>query len=169
MRKLVDAHATQREERLVLAVRFQHDDRDVRVLEVLDGWPGENDDPLFSSELGSTSDLVLPGKLHLLLGSPPQVRSALARNDPSLDPIRKDGIVIFPSTEADDIVQALGVRVGARTGQQEAREVFVAPLEPEQRATPEERAALLRSWQPSQPASRSIRERSWRWSAGAQP
>jgi len=148
VRKLVDAHVTQREERLVLAVRFQHDDRDVRVLEVLDGWPGENDEPLFSSEFGSTSDLILPGKLHLLLGSPPQVRSALARRDPSLDPVRADGVVVFRTTEADDIVQALGVRVGATTGQQAAREAFVASLEQDHRATPEERAELLRLWRP---------------------
>ena len=146
VQKLVEAHATRRDERLVLAVRFQHDDQDVHVLELLDGWPGEADDALLPMDFAPTSDLLFPGTIHLLLGSPAQLRAALARRDDVLDPIRLDGAVVMRTHEADDIIEALGARERATSGQQAAREAFVGALEPNQRASAEEKEALLRSW-----------------------
>jgi hypothetical protein len=148
VQKLVDAHATRRDERLVLALRFQHEDRDVHLLEILDGWPGGDDDPLSPMEFAPTADLLFPGMIQLLIGSPAQIRAALARGDDVLGPVRLDGSVVVRSHEADDVIAALGARERATSGQQAARQAFVAGLDPEQRATANEKEEILRSWRP---------------------
>jgi hypothetical protein len=88
VRDLVRAHAERTEEPLVLAVRYGAEDRDVYLLEVLDGFPGGDDDAPFVTEFGPSAELLILGKLHLTLLSPAQLRSAIGRGDALLAKVR---------------------------------------------------------------------------------
>ena len=80
--QLIKAHCERTDEPLILAVRYNQDEPDdIHLLEVLDGFPGGEDDELMETEFERSANLMIMGKLHLVLGSPAQVRAAVARGD----------------------------------------------------------------------------------------
>lgn len=100
LRNLVDAHARRADEPLLLAVRFGLDDpEDLHLLEVLDGFPGGDDDPLFTTEFPPSAELVIFGRLHLTLATPAQLRAALRRGDDIIRAVRSDGEVLYPDAQ----------------------------------------------------------------------
>jgi hypothetical protein len=115
MRRLVEAHAVRDDEPLVLAVRFQRDDlQDLHLLEVLANFPGGDSDALLETEFQPSADLVILGKLHLVLASPAQLHAAIARGDAVIGQVTHDSEVLFPrgpaTGEANDLLRALGLR-----------------------------------------------------------
>ena len=81
--KLLEAHRQRVDQPLVLAIRFHGDvAEDIHLLEVLENSPGEDEDGLFETDFAPSADLVMLGKLHLVLASPGQLRTALKRRDP---------------------------------------------------------------------------------------
>ena len=112
VRRLVAAHRRRRDERLVLAVRFDQDDStgDVHLLEVLDRFPGGDEDELLVTEFAPSASLIIVGKLHLVLGSPAQVLSALKRGD-AVTAAVQGGAVVFDdgSREAARLKKELGL------------------------------------------------------------
>jgi hypothetical protein len=102
VKELVEAHTTRKDEPLVLAVRYRRDDPDgdVYLLEVLDGFPGGDDDELLVTAFEPSPQLRILGKLHLALGSPAQIRAAVRRDDALVADLRK-GAVVFDAASAD--------------------------------------------------------------------
>ena len=107
--ELVAAHQKRTDEPLVLAIRYKLDDEDIHLLEVLEGFPGGDDDELLVTEFGPSANLIIIGKLHLILGSPAQVRSAVTRGDALV--AGQGGEVVFDNgnTEAAELKKALGL------------------------------------------------------------
>jgi hypothetical protein len=112
VRRLIVAHASRTDEPLVLAVRFREGDAtNIHLFEVLEGFPGDDDEPLFRTEFGPSAELVIAGKLELVLGSAAQLRSAIDRGDPLIEELRA-GTVLHASPErgAADLLRSLGSR-----------------------------------------------------------
>lgn len=100
VRELVDAHRLRKEEPLLLAVRYDLDHpTDIHLLEVLDGFPGGESDELMVTEFERSAQLMILGKLRLVLGSPAQLRAAIRRNDPEISKVKK-GKVVFAGRTA---------------------------------------------------------------------
>lgn len=74
---LVDAHAKLKRSPLVLAVRYRQKGLDVHLLEVIEGFPGADEDPPFTTELAPNERFLILGKLYLTLSSPAQLRHAI--------------------------------------------------------------------------------------------
>ena len=112
VRQLVAAHQQRTDEPLILAVRYGLDDPKghIHLLEVLDRFPGADDDELLVTEFGPSANLLIVGALHLALGSPAQVRSAAKRRD-LIAIAAKDGQVVFDdgSAQAADLKRELGL------------------------------------------------------------
>lgn len=110
VRQLVDAHRQRTDEPLVLAVRYNLGDPNghIHLLEVLDQFPGADDDELLVTEFGPSANLLIVGDLHLALGSPAQVQSAAKRGDP-IAMAARDGEVVFDdgSAKAADLRREL--------------------------------------------------------------
>jgi hypothetical protein len=109
--ELVAAHKQRADEPLVLAVRFNlADAQDIQLLEVLDGFPGGDDDELLHTEFEPSAQLRVLGKLHLTLGSPAQVESAVRRGGASVERFR-NGVVVHDdgSQRAAELKRALGL------------------------------------------------------------
>ena len=102
VRQLVAAHRQRTDDPLVLAVRYKLDDPsgDIHLLEVLDGFPGGDEDELLVTEFGPSANLIIVGRLHLVLGSPAQVRSALERGNPIMKAVQC-GKVVFDDGGAE--------------------------------------------------------------------
>lgn len=100
--QLVAAHRQRTEEPLILAIRFGLDDPkgDVHLLEVLDQFPGGDEDELLVTEFEPSASLIIVGKLQLVLGSPAQVRSALERGDAITTAVR-GGKVVYDNYGAE--------------------------------------------------------------------
>lgn len=88
--ELVDAHAKLKRTPLVLAVRYRHKGLDVHLLEVIEGFPGADEDPPFTTELGPNERFLILGKLYLTLSSPAQLQHAikLSTKRSALTPVR---------------------------------------------------------------------------------
>jgi hypothetical protein len=112
VRQLVAAHRQMTDEPLILAVRYSLDDPKghIHLLEVLDRFPGADDDELLVTEFGPSANLLIVGDLHLALGSPAQVRSATKRRDP-VSMAAKGGEVVFDdgSVQAAELKRELGL------------------------------------------------------------
>ena len=110
VRQLIAAHRQRTEEPLILAVRYNLDGGDIYLLEVLDGFPGGDEDELLFTEFGPSANLIIVGRLHLVLGSPAQVRFALERDDNQIKEAVKCGKVVFDdgSAEATRLKKAVG-------------------------------------------------------------
>ena len=112
VRQLVTAHRQMTDEPLVLAVRYNLDDAKghIHLLEVLDQFPGADDDELLITTFGPSANLLIVGDLHLALGSPAQVQSAAKRRDPTIVAASK-GEVVFDdgSAKATGLKQDLGL------------------------------------------------------------
>jgi len=111
IRRLVETHAARTDEPLVLAVRFRVEDSvDLHLLEVLEGFPGEADEPLFVTEFGPSAELVVLGKLQLVLASPAQLRSAIVRSDALVEELRR-GTVLHRDLQrgAAELLRELGL------------------------------------------------------------
>jgi hypothetical protein len=111
IKQLVASHQQLKDEPLLLAVRFKCDDPsgDIHLLEVLDQFPGGDTDELLVTEFEPSASLVIVGKLHLVLGSPTQVRSALKKNDWLTNEVR-DGQVVF--NDGSGVASALKKELG---------------------------------------------------------
>jgi len=108
---LVEGHKHREEDPLVLAVRFDRDEPlDVGLLEILDGFPGGDDNELLSSAFEPSAQLRILGALNLVLGSPEQLRAAVARDDSIVGDVKK-GVVVHDdgSTEAAALRRLLGL------------------------------------------------------------
>lgn len=104
---LVDAHANLARSPLVLAVRYHlKGDLDLYILEIIENFPGQDDDPPFATEFAPNERLRILGNLHLTLVSPKQLENArvVARGPARgagqdakklLDAVKKDGRVLF--------------------------------------------------------------------------
>jgi len=111
VRQLVEAHRQRTNEPLLLAIRYKLDDpSDIHLLEVLDRFPGGDDDELLETEFDPSANLIMVGKLHLILGSPAQVQCAIQRGDPITEAAR-NGQVEFDNhgSEATGIRKTLGL------------------------------------------------------------
>lgn len=112
VRQLVDAHRRRTDEPLVLAVRYNHDDPrgHIHLLEVLDHFPGADDDELLVTEFGPSANLLIVGALHLALGSPAQVLAAARKGDP-LTGAARNGEIVFAdgSAKAEELRRELGL------------------------------------------------------------
>lgn len=108
-KRLVKAHQELDDDHLVLAIRYNHDDEDLYLFEVLQNFPGDDDDEPFETEYKRSPDLLIIGSLHLMLASPAQLRTAVEKNAPIVDKL-KNGEVIGNdgSQEAKDLMQLLG-------------------------------------------------------------
>jgi hypothetical protein len=111
IQKLLNAHKERKDEPLILAIRYRlGDPQDIYLLEVLKDFPGGSDDELLSTAFERSAELFILGKLHIVLGSPAQLESAIQRGDVIIDEI-KNGKVIFDDTseEAQSLKSALGL------------------------------------------------------------
>jgi len=110
--QLVEAHRERTDEPLILAVRYALDDPDddIHLLEVLDGFPGGDGDELMETEFERSANLIILGKLHLVLGSPAQVRTAVERGDKIIAEVKSGKVVHTDSSKvAGDLKHALGL------------------------------------------------------------
>jgi hypothetical protein len=108
---LVEAHKQRTDEPLVLAVRFDlADSQDIHLLEILDGFPGGDDDELLVTEFDPSAQLRILGKLHLTFGTPAQVESAVRRGGSTVERFR-NGVVVYDdgSQRAVELKRALGL------------------------------------------------------------
>lgn len=101
VRQLVAAHRKRKDEPLILAVWYNLDDPKghIHLLEVLDRFPGGEDDELLETKFGPSANLRIVGDLHLALGSPAQVQSAIRRRDRIMKAI-KGGTVVYANGSA---------------------------------------------------------------------
>ncbi len=95
---------------MVLAVRFDLTDaQDVHLLEVLEGFPGGDDDELLVTEFEPSAQLRILGKLQLTLGSSAQLDAAVRRGGSPIERFR-DGVVVHDngSPRAKELKRTLG-------------------------------------------------------------
>jgi len=108
VQRLVDAHAARTDEPLVVAVRFDRDATpDIHLLEVIEGFPGPDDDEMLETEFGPSPELRIMGALHLTLASPGQLRTAVARGSGTVQRLTADGVVLHPNAAATGEAAAL--------------------------------------------------------------
>lgn len=106
--ELVDAHAKLERSPLVLAVRYHlTGDLDLHLLEVIEDFPGTDEDLPLTTEFEPNERLRILGKLHLTLASPRQIEHAVRvagshQRRPKagplkklLDAVKEDGCVLF--------------------------------------------------------------------------
>ncbi|MDT8390161.1 MAG: hypothetical protein RRC34_06600 [Lentisphaeria bacterium] len=111
VKQLLEAHRQQEDQPLLLAVRFRGDvEEDIHLLEVLAGFPGDDDDELFVADFAPSASLVMLGKLYLVLASPGQIQAAVKRRDPLIDEIRGGKVVYSDGSQsAKAICKELGL------------------------------------------------------------
>lgn len=98
--ELIQAHKERTDEPLVLAVRRDSaDGQDIHLLEVLDGFPGGDEDELLVTEFERSAQVLILGKLHLALGSPAQLDAALRRGDVAAVQFKSGRVVYEENTE----------------------------------------------------------------------
>ncbi len=109
--ELVEAHKHRTDEPLVLAVRYRLEEPvDVYLFEVLAGFPGGDDDELLTTQFDPSPQLRILGKLHLALGSPAQVRAAVARKDAIVAEVERGTVVHGDgSQDATELRKLLGL------------------------------------------------------------
>lgn len=110
-RRLVESHRELEDERLVLAIRYRHNERDLYLFEVLETFPGEDDDEPFETEFDPSAELVILGKLHLTLVNAAQLRTAINRGSEIIDDLRGGGEILFEdgSEQANLLKNQLGL------------------------------------------------------------
>ncbi|ETR68003.1 MAG: hypothetical protein OMM_10974 [Candidatus Magnetoglobus multicellularis str. Araruama] len=113
VRQLVTAHQQLTDEPLVLVIRYNFDDPNgnIYLLEVLDKFPGSDNEELLATQFGPSANLRIVGDLHLALGSPAQVQAAAKRRDSVVKAVSIDGEVVFEdgSEQADELKRELGL------------------------------------------------------------
>jgi hypothetical protein len=112
VKRLVEAHR-QLDEPLLLVLRYEGDEPvDVYLLEVLETFPGGEDDELFTTKYEPSASLRIVGELHLTLGSPAQLRAALRRSDPLIAKLAGAKVVFVDDSksEAERLLVELGLR-----------------------------------------------------------
>jgi hypothetical protein len=107
LQRLIAVHAARLDEPLVLAIRFRRSEPDVHLIEVLEGFPGAAGEEPFETEFPPSAELLLVGKLHLTLVSPPQLASLIDRNAKLVDALRADGSVEYFTAGAQPLMTAL--------------------------------------------------------------
>jgi len=108
VRKLIDAHKADREEPLVLAIRFPGEViDDIYLFEVVEGFPGSDDEEFMEMKFEPSANLRTLGDFHLVLGSPAQLLAAIKRKDPILRKIRKGKTLFNEHKQADGLLKAL--------------------------------------------------------------
>lgn len=111
VRELVEAHKQRTDEPLVLAIQFDlADTQDIHLLEVLEGFPGGDDDELLVTEFEPSAQLRILGKLQLALGSPAQLASVIRRGGEQLERFRHGAVVHDDgSKRAAELKRGLGL------------------------------------------------------------
>lgn len=132
VRELVAAHAKLKDSPLVLAIRYSKGLKsmlDVYLLEIVENFPGNSNEPPFLTEFGPSAQLLIMGKLYLTLASPDQIRHALALAKSGrrssevmaakklLDAVRRDSDIVFSAKSptvrkrlANALVKELGLQ-----------------------------------------------------------
>ncbi len=107
--ELVRAHAARTDEPLVLAVRYEPagTTRDIGLLEVLRNFPGADDDDLLVTEFEPSTHLRTIGNLHLVLGSPAQLRSAIERDQSAVRDFRHATVVFDDGSQEANCLKEL--------------------------------------------------------------
>lgn len=101
VKRLIEAHQ-QLDEPLLLAVRYEGEDPvDIHILEVLEKFPGGDDDELFTTEYEPSPALRILGKVYLTLASPAQIRAALRRQEPLVGKVRTGRVVFCDDSKAE--------------------------------------------------------------------
>ncbi len=137
------AHATRFDEPLVLAVRYRQTDRNVHLLEVLEGFPATPGEEPFETEFAPSAELMLIGNLHMTLVSPAQLISLVEGDAALVKALRTDGTVEYYSSGAQPLLEALGLKANASSSEKKARQELLGDLGV---ATPEEMDAIRRGW-----------------------
>lgn len=109
--ELIAAHRQLKEQPLILAVRYKTDDpKDIYLLEILQNFPGGDEDELLITEFGPSAQLRILGSLYLALSSPAQLKSAVERRDSEIELV-KAGVVVYDdrSKEALKLKKMLGL------------------------------------------------------------
>jgi hypothetical protein len=144
LRRLISAHATRLDEPLVLAVRFRHSDRDVHLLEVLEGFPAVPGEEPFETEFAPSAELLLVGKLHLTLVSPAQLASLIDNNAALAEALRADGTIEYYTMSAEPLIAALGLKARASSSEKKARQELLDELGVT--VSPEEMDSIRKGW-----------------------
>lgn len=122
LRRLIAAHATRFDEPLVLAVRYRQTDRDVHLLEVLDGFPAAPGEEPFETEFAPSAELLLMDKLHLTLVSPAQLAALIQSNSELVEALRADGTVEYYTKDAQPLIATLGLKMAPSSSERAARQ-----------------------------------------------
>jgi hypothetical protein len=111
VKALIESHANDTDDPLVLAIRYSAaEDDDIYLLEVLASFPGGDDDDVLMTEFEPSAELRILGRLHLALASPAQLRAAVTRNDPLVAALRRGAIEHEDrSAAADELKTLLGL------------------------------------------------------------
>ena len=123
IKHLVDAHA-RLEEPLLLAVRFRLDESGIHLFEVLDGFPGPDEDPPLETIFGSSPEVRMVGELTLVMASPGQFRT-LAKGSSGLADQLKAGRVEFYTEEGKELAELLALKNGASSRELSSRRKLV--------------------------------------------
>ena len=94
VKHLVDAH-TRLDEPLLLAIRYKLADPGIHLFEVLDGFPGDENEEPEEIEFGPSPEVRMTGTLKLVLVNAQQFRALVHRNAAVVDTLKKDGRVEF--------------------------------------------------------------------------
>jgi hypothetical protein len=108
VKHLVDAHS-RLDEPLLLAIRYKLDEPDIHLLEVLDGFPGEDTDEPLETEFGPSPGVRMIATLKLALVNPQQFRALAKGSSAILEAIKTDGRVEFYVGEGKELAELLGL------------------------------------------------------------
>jgi len=116
VRKLIESHKEMEDHKLLLAIWYDKDEqRDIKILEVLEGFPSSDDETeLFTTYFTSSSKFLIAaeGKLILSLTNPEEMKNAIKQKIPIIKEImaalaRGQAKVLYKDAEMEDIVNAL--------------------------------------------------------------
>lgn len=144
LRGLIAAHATRFDEPLVLAVRYRHADRDVHLLEVLEGFPATPGEVPLETEFAPSAEFLLVGKLHLTLVSSEQLSLLIKEGAALVDALRADGTVEYHASGAKPLIEGLGLKATALSSEKQARDELLSDVGVT--VTPEEKDAIRKGW-----------------------
>lgn len=143
VKHLIDAHS-RLEEPLLLAVRYKLTEPGIHLLEVLDGFPGDDADEPLETEFGSSPEVRMIGTLKLALVSPKQFRALAAGTSPIVEALKADGRVEFYVGEGEELANLMGLKNGATGRELEVRKRLIG--EAGTKLTPEELESLKKAW-----------------------
>lgn len=141
VKHLVRAHA-RLDEPLLLAIRFKLNEPGIHLLEVLETFPGEDDDPPLETEFSASPDVRMVGALKLAVASPAQFRT-LAGADSELCRALKAGRIEFVAGYGAELARLLNLQNLASESEMAARLRLLKGTPP---LTDSDREELKKAW-----------------------